>query len=60
MTTKKRHLCQDDDFAGCSYQDMIHTAKNVQTYKMERSEHIALIKELGFRLKILHDCVCKF
>lgn len=50
----------DNDFAGCSISEIIHTAKNVQTYKMERSEHIALIKELGFRLKILKEVIDKF
>lgn len=49
-----------NDFADVPYNDLIHIAKNVVKYKFERSEHQALIKELGFRLKVLKTSLDRF
>ena len=51
---------KNNDFAGCSFKDIIYTAKNVQRFKFERSEHQALIKELAFRLQTLKDAIDRF
>lgn len=50
----------NDDFASCSLADILHIAKNVVQFKFERTEHQALIKELGFRLKTLKEVTNRF
>lgn len=51
---------RDNDFADCSYRDIIDLAKRPEAFKLERTELYALTKELAFRLKILKDVVNRF
>lgn len=53
-------ISRKNEWADVPFNDILDIAKNVEKYKLERKEHQTLIKELGFRLKMLKAALDRF